>query len=225
MSDSMTTFTDAELSSAISDAMASQAEANRLRDASVAALVALQKEQAARKAARKAEIYVETRRIAASKGLQPPSPPKGFVEPCVRAASARLAVLPIVTTRSPESSSPAGEARPVVVEDPLATGPLIRGVSDHAVVRYLERVLGVDMAAIRSRIMTPLVESAIRSGVRRIRTADGVVVATDGIVTSFLPNENGPNRRRTGHIDRGKGRRRRPESTHGSDVDWSASVD
>jgi hypothetical protein len=225
MPDAIQTYSDDELSAAISAAMERHVEANRARDATLAALTILQEEQAARKAVRKAEAYEEVRRIAVSRGLQPPPPPKGCEEPSARAAALRLAALPTIRTRRGDDV-PIGEARPAVDPETRTVEPVICGVSDHAVVRYLERVVGMDMAAMRARILTPFVEGAIRSGVVRIRTSEGVVVVREGVVTSFLPSGTGPSRGKKRHVDRGRGNRRRPDPFASSiDDAWSASVD
>ena len=43
-------------------------------------------------------------------------------------------------------------------------------VSDHAVVRYLERVQGFDIDAVREAIVTPEVEKAIELGATKVRS-------------------------------------------------------
>lgn len=49
-------------------------------------------------------------------------------------------------------------------------------VSDHAVLRYLERKKGMNIKKIRNEILTPDVESAIRAGALSI-TIDGMKFA------------------------------------------------
>jgi len=60
------------------------------------------------------------------------------------------------------------------------------GVSDHAVLRYLERKFNLDMVAIRKEILTPERESAIRAGATKIKTElVDFVVKDNTIVTSI----------------------------------------
>lgn len=61
-------------------------------------------------------------------------------------------------------------------------------VSDHAIVRYLERKHGFDFDAIRAEILTPDRAAAIRAGATSIRH-DGVkFVVKDGVIVTTLPN-------------------------------------
>ncbi len=63
-------------------------------------------------------------------------------------------------------------------------------VSDHAVLRWLERHLEFDIEAIRASILTPERQEAIRCGVARIHCpAEGVTlcIADDGTVKTVLP--------------------------------------
>lgn len=59
-------------------------------------------------------------------------------------------------------------------------------VTDHAVLRYLERVKGFDIAAVRKEMLTPEVTSAIRVGAVSLKR-DGVeYVLQDGMVITVL---------------------------------------
>lgn len=49
-------------------------------------------------------------------------------------------------------------------------------VSDHALVRYLERVHNIDVAALKKKLLTPSVEHAILLGAQRVRTSEYTVV-------------------------------------------------
>jgi uncharacterized protein YlxW (UPF0749 family) len=57
-------------------------------------------------------------------------------------------------------------------------------VSDHAVVRYLERAMGFDIDAVRDAILTDLVKSAMAAGVVSV-TQDGVklVIRDNRVIT------------------------------------------
>lgn len=64
--------------------------------------------------------------------------------------------------------------------------PLEHPVTDHALVRYFERVLGLDVEAIRLTILTPQQETLARSGVAcRLELAPGItaVVHNGKVVT------------------------------------------
>jgi hypothetical protein len=61
-------------------------------------------------------------------------------------------------------------------------------VSDHAVVRYLERVYGIDMDVIRAEIVTPVVQLAEGFGCGTVVGRHGCrVMIRDGVVTTVVP--------------------------------------
>lgn len=63
-------------------------------------------------------------------------------------------------------------------------------VSDHAVLRWLERHLDMDIEAVRASILTPARREAILCGAVHIhRPAEGVTlcIAEDGTVKTVLP--------------------------------------
>lgn len=57
-------------------------------------------------------------------------------------------------------------------------------VSDHAVLRWLERVAGVDVEAIRNHLNVPMLERAADFGAHTVRLADGVRIKLDGHVVT-----------------------------------------
>lgn len=57
--------------------------------------------------------------------------------------------------------------------------PINPRVSEHAVLRYLERAKGVDTEAIRAEILTPMVVSAMKAGAATV-SVDGVKFVIDG---------------------------------------------
>jgi hypothetical protein len=145
-------------------------------------------ERVRRRDRRLEESYARRRRQAVAAGDAVPEPPPtlmGVAAPT--SASRRLAETDISVSRSPSPGrqEPRGDD---AVEPAAVRGT---GVSDHAIVRYMERALGIDMDRIRAQIMSPLVESAMQAGVTRVRTAEGVFVLRDGTVISFLPSESG----------------------------------
>lgn len=61
-------------------------------------------------------------------------------------------------------------------------------VSDHAVLRHLERVYGLDVDAIRAEIATPVVALAEGFGCGTVIGKNGTrVMIRDGVVTTVLP--------------------------------------
>lgn len=89
----------------------------------------------------------------------------------------------------------AGAARGVVAE--------AARVTDHAIVRYLERVKGVDLNRIRDELLTPEVELAIEAGCKTIRrrgysmiidpVSKAIITVVEG---SYIPRYDGPTKYR-----------------------------
>lgn len=76
---------------------------------------------------------------------------------------------------------------------PLAQPARRPVVSDHALLRWLERHLEVDLEAVRASILTPERVAAIRCGAVLIHCrVEGVtlVVAQDGTIKTCLPTKN-----------------------------------
>lgn len=61
-------------------------------------------------------------------------------------------------------------------------------ISDHALLRWLERYLELDVEALRQTILTPERAEAIRAGASAIKCPEGMVliVAPNGTVTTVL---------------------------------------
>ncbi len=72
---------------------------------------------------------------------------------------------------------------------------IVARVSDHALVRYLERVKGFDMAALRAEILTPGVVAAIEAGARTIKLGDVKFPVNDGVICTVLANSQRAKRR------------------------------
>ena len=74
-------------------------------------------------------------------------------------------------------------------------------LSDHALLRWLERVKGVDVEAARREIMTPQIIEALENGVKAI-TINGVrFVCRDATIVTTVEKSQ-PARRRKMHCDR-----------------------
>jgi hypothetical protein len=63
-------------------------------------------------------------------------------------------------------------------------------VSDHAVVRYLERRHGFDFESVRQEIMTPALREAAAVGAVGLRVAGGVFKLKGRTVTTYFANED-----------------------------------
>lgn len=60
-------------------------------------------------------------------------------------------------------------------------------VSDHAVLRYLERVKGVDIEAIRAELTSPLIAVAVEQGCSTILRHDCQLKLQGDVVSTVLP--------------------------------------
>lgn len=66
-------------------------------------------------------------------------------------------------------------------------------VTDHAIVRYFERVLGVDVDLIRQELASPTAALADRIGAPVVILKSGHrAVVRDGCVQTVLPKRKGP---------------------------------
>lgn len=62
--------------------------------------------------------------------------------------------------------------------------------SDHAVLRYLERVRGIDVEAIRAELTTPTIDTAANFGCDTIIRGDGSRMKLQGdVVSTVLPKK------------------------------------
>lgn len=62
-------------------------------------------------------------------------------------------------------------------------------ISDHAVIRYLERHYGFDFEKVRSEMMSPALETADAFGATFILSRGGKMVLREGVVVTFVPNQ------------------------------------
>jgi hypothetical protein len=62
-------------------------------------------------------------------------------------------------------------------------------VSDHALLRYLERVKGVDVEAIKAEIMTPETIAAIKAGASAVNVNGCRMPIKDGCIATVLAKE------------------------------------
>lgn len=68
-------------------------------------------------------------------------------------------------------------------------------ITDHALLRYMERVHGIDIAALKSSLLNEAMIRAIKSGASAMKTPEGVFVIRGASVTTFLSHEMRPKRK------------------------------
>lgn len=75
-------------------------------------------------------------------------------------------------------------------------------MSDHALLRYIERIMEIDVEALRLEVMTDSVKSALKMGASGV-TVNGVkMVAKDGVIVTVLSENMRPKKRTSrGWID------------------------
>lgn len=76
-------------------------------------------------------------------------------------------------------------------------------VSDHALLRWMERYLEIDVEALRRAMLTPERVDAIRAGASAIQCAEGVVmiIAPNGTVTTVLTRRMRGRMQRAGMVE------------------------
>lgn len=77
-------------------------------------------------------------------------------------------------------------------------------VSDHAVLRYLERVKGVDIEAIRAELASPAVDTAVAIGCDTVKRGDGSRLKLVGHVVQTVLGPQMADRHRRHHGARRK---------------------
>jgi hypothetical protein len=188
--DHLQRLSDDELLSEMRNTNENIAEIARERRRLIELQAAVQAETIRRRQEKFEASYEERRKDAIERGL----PPAQTIQKATTtsAAQSRLSGLSIKLPggRSPEK--PVGQA--VKIEAPQAPAIPDITVSDHAVVRFMERVMGFDFQPIREQILTPRIREAIKAGMTRIRVPNGTVAVRDYVVTTYLPVHDGHHR-------------------------------
>jgi hypothetical protein len=73
-----------------------------------------------------------------------------------------------------------------------AADNIIPTISDHALLRYIERVYGVDIEAMKAALLTPSVITAIKVGASAVKSPVGTMVIKGSTVVTFLDPEMRP---------------------------------
>lgn len=71
--------------------------------------------------------------------------------------------------------------------------------TDHAVLRYIERVLKVDVQAIREMLANPAVDTAAKIGCTTVKLGDGTRLKLQGDVVSTVLGARKHRKRQKGH--------------------------
>lgn len=65
-------------------------------------------------------------------------------------------------------------------------------ISDHALVRWLERHHGMDLEPYRREMASPALREAVAAGVEGLKTTHGTFKIKDGVVTTFVAGRGEP---------------------------------
>jgi hypothetical protein len=60
-------------------------------------------------------------------------------------------------------------------------------VTDHALLRYLERVRGLDVEALKEEILTPGIVAAVKAGATAVKLNGITLVVANGRIVTVLP--------------------------------------
>jgi len=76
-----------------------------------------------------------------------------------------------------------------------AADKLVPSVSDHALLRYIERAHGIDIEALRDKVLTPNVITAIKTGASAVKSPIGTMVIKGNTVVTFLDADMRPRKK------------------------------
>lgn len=76
-----------------------------------------------------------------------------------------------------------------------AQDAMVPTISDHALLRYIERTCGVDIASLKAELLTDTVVLAIKSGATAVKSPVGTMVIKGSTVVTFLDPEMRPKRK------------------------------
>lgn len=71
-----------------------------------------------------------------------------------------------------------------------AADAVVPTISDHALLRYIERVCGVDIEAMKAELLTDTVVLAIKSGATAVKSPAGTMVIKGSTVVTFKEHES-----------------------------------
>jgi hypothetical protein len=76
------------------------------------------------------------------------------------------------------------------------TRTIVPSVSDHAVVRYLQRVYELDFDALKREIMTPEIAGQIAAGAITVTIRGHKAPVENGVIKTILPKDAAVSRRK-----------------------------
>jgi hypothetical protein len=76
-----------------------------------------------------------------------------------------------------------------------ALDAVVPTITDHALLRYMERVHGVNVAQLKAELLNDALVSAIKAGATAMQTPEGTFVINGSSVTTFLSKEMRPKRK------------------------------
>lgn len=76
-----------------------------------------------------------------------------------------------------------------------ALDAVVPTITDHALLRYMERMHGVDVAAMKAELLSEALVAAIKAGATAMKTPDGTFVINGSSVITFLGNDMRPKRK------------------------------
>lgn len=62
-------------------------------------------------------------------------------------------------------------------------------MSEHALLRYIERVYGVDVEAVRAEVMSPAIVAALKTGATAVTVKGVKMLAKDGTIVTVVTDE------------------------------------
>ena len=86
------------------------------------------------------------------------------------------------------------EAEKKRLEDMLVAAREEIRVSDHAVIRYLERHCGFDFEEVRAEILSPIVRNAVNAGAAGVKMEEGTFKIQQRTITTFFSRKEGHER-------------------------------
>ncbi len=76
-----------------------------------------------------------------------------------------------------------------------ACDSMVPTISDHALLRYIERVCGVSIEELKAELLTDTVVLAIKSGATAVRSPAGTMVIRGNTVVTFMEGSHGRKRK------------------------------
>jgi len=77
----------------------------------------------------------------------------------------------------------------------IAMEAVVPTISDHALLRYMERVHGINVEALKADLLTDALVSAIKSGASGMQTPEGTFVIKGHSVVTFLGKDMRPKKK------------------------------